>query len=92
MLLEALEGAGYEEIVSDYMITYDNYYHINAESDKARYDVIVEKVLEPMMREIAGSEEDLKLVDFTAPAARWLMDAGMEEEKVIALAEKLGGM
>ncbi|MBR0138745.1 MAG: tyrosine-protein phosphatase, partial [Firmicutes bacterium] len=89
MVLEALEGASYEEIVNDYMITYDNYYGITEETDKARYDVIVEKVLEPMTRELAG-DEDLRLVDFSALAAKYLMACGMEEDKILALAEKLG--
>jgi len=31
LLLEALCGASYEEIVDDYMITYDNYYQITAD-------------------------------------------------------------
>ena len=31
LLLEALCGASYEEIVDDYMITYDNYYQITKE-------------------------------------------------------------
>ena len=88
MVLEALEGASYEELVKDYMITYANYYGITEETDKARCDVIVEKVLEPMMRELAG-DEDLKLVDFSALAAKYLMSCGMTEEQVLALVEKL---
>ncbi|MBQ4233581.1 MAG: tyrosine-protein phosphatase, partial [Firmicutes bacterium] len=88
MVLEALEGASYEELVNDYMITYANYYGITEETDKARCDVIVEKVLEPMMRELAG-DEDLKLVDFSALAAKYLMSCGMTEEQVLALVEKL---
>ncbi|WP_315572647.1 hypothetical protein [Lancefieldella rimae] len=34
--LEALCGASYDEMLDDYMISYDNYYGINKEKDKAR--------------------------------------------------------
>ena len=32
------------------MITYENYYGITKETDAARYDVIVEHVLNPMIQ------------------------------------------
>lgn len=34
--LEALCGTSYDEMLDDYMISYDNYYGINKEKDKAR--------------------------------------------------------
>ena len=43
MIFEALAGATYEEIVNDYMITYDNYYDINKESNLSKYSIIKEK-------------------------------------------------
>ena len=51
-LLEALCGADYDEIVADYMITFDNYYGISKESDPDRYNIIVESLLEPMLETI----------------------------------------
>lgn len=41
-LLEALSGASYEELESDYMITYKNYYGITKEESKDKYDAIVD--------------------------------------------------
>ncbi len=42
VVLEGLCGATYEEMLSDYMITYDNYYGLTKESDKTAYDYITE--------------------------------------------------
>ena len=56
MLLEALAGATYEEIVDDYMITYYNYYGITGQGDKAKYDIIVSDVLDPMIRSMLTVE------------------------------------
>ena len=92
MLLEALCGASYDEIVADYMITYDNYYGITKASDPARYDVIVENLLIPMLRTVVGDETaDLTTADLAACAERYLTDAGMGIEQITALRTQLTG-
>jgi len=40
--LEALSGAGYDELEADYMETYKNYYGITKESNKSKYDAVVD--------------------------------------------------
>ena len=92
MLLEALCGASYEEIVSDYMITYDNYYGITEEKEKERYDVIVENVLVPMIRSLAGNEDaDVRTADLPGCAERYLLDGGMSAAQIELLRERLTG-
>lgn len=92
MLLEALCGATYEEIVNDYMITYDNYYKINPAADNARYTVIVENVLDPMIRSMLGDETaDLTAADLADGAAKFLLNAGMPQETIDALTSRLCG-
>ena len=92
MLLEAFAGATYDEIVTDYMITYYNYYGFTEQSDKAKYDVIVSDVLDPMIRSMAGDEElDLRAADLAALAARFLKNAGMAADKIDALRARLAG-
>ena len=54
MLLEALAGASYDEILDDYMVTYYNYYKIDEESDPERYGVIADQMLVPMIEHMAG--------------------------------------
>ena len=89
LLLEALAGASYEEIVSDYMITYDNYYEISTEKYRDKYDVIIDKVLVPMIRIIVDDESvELESVDMTSYAESYLLSGGMEMEAI----ERLKGI
>ncbi len=91
MLLEALCGAGYDEIAEDYMITFDNYYGITKESDEARYTVILENVLDPMIRSVLGDEKaDLRTADLAGAAETLLKNAGMTDAQIATLREKLG--
>ena len=92
MLIEALAGATYSEIVADYMKTYENYYGITTETDKERYDVIIENVLDPMIGELVGE----KTVDFrTEPlepfAKDFLLNAGMTEDAITEFLSKITG-
>ena len=83
-LLEALAGASYQQIVDDYMITYDNYYQINAENGAEKFNIIKEQRLDSMLRYIVGSEEgaDLANVDLSAGARNYLKAAGMTDEQI----------
>lgn len=89
MVLEALCGASYQEIVDDYMITYANYYGITEASDASRYSVIVSSVLDPMLRSMAGDGVDIKSADLSACAVKFLQDAGMTDEQITALRDRL---
>jgi len=92
MLLEALCGASYEEIVSDYMITYANYYGITKQSDPDRYDVIVKNVLDPMICCVIGEDNaDPAASELSACAERYLEDAGMSRETIAVLKAALTG-
>ena len=92
MLIEALAGATYEEIVGDYMITYDNYYQINETLDRARYDVIVENVLDPMISAMVGDDSvNVKTADLSRYAEKFLLDAGMTASELTALKDRLSG-
>ena len=74
MLLEALCGASYEEIVADYMTTYENYYGITKETDAAKYDTIVDSVLNPMVASLIDDGADFRTADLSAYAKRYLLD------------------
>ena len=90
-LLESLTGAGFEEMVSDYMTSYDNYYGITLRSDPDRYKTLVKNNFVPMFKYIAGVDEneDLEKADLEAGAEEYLLSGGMSEEEVIALKNKL---
>ena len=90
LLLEALCGAGYQEIVDDYMITYTNYYRIDLSRDPDRYGVIVEHVLDPMIRVVAGDDDvPLQEANLAAGARRFLLEGGMEAEQIALLVQRL---
>lgn len=90
MLIEALAGASYEEIVEDYMITYANYYKITEESDPKRYQVILEKNLVEMIKSIIGDETaDVTTADLSFYAKNYLLDGGMSDEEIAAFLNRL---
>ena len=93
MLLEALCGASYGEIVDDYMLTYDNYYGINKTSDPERYDIIKEKNLDVMISYMTGTpaEDGFENVDLAKSARELLVRIGMTEDSVNRLYSRLTG-
>ena len=92
-LLEALCGASYDEMLDDYMISYDNYYGINKEKDRARYDAVVDAKFNDIALCIGGQPIDGKFdgLDYKAGAKKYLLDAGMTEEEITQLENKLCG-
>ena len=91
MLLEALCGASYQEIVDDYMISYDNYYQISMESDPGRYEVIRKNVLDPLVHILTGEDIAPEQADLTVYAENYLVNAGMSRKMITALRQNLSG-
>ena len=89
MLLEALMGAGEDEIVADYMLSYVNYYGVEPGTEK--YDMIAEKNVKEMLRFVAGLEKDADLAgaDLRQAAENYLLANGMTAEAVAALKANL---
>ncbi|SHJ50965.1 Protein tyrosine/serine phosphatase [Dethiosulfatibacter aminovorans DSM 17477] len=91
-LLEALMGASLDEIVADYMTTYENYYGIEKGSEQ--YDAIAESnIITSMTMVVAGLEKgsDLTDVDLAEAAEDYLKDKGMTGSEISDLKEKLSG-
>lgn len=87
-LLSALMGLTYQEIVEDYMTTYENYYHIEKGSEQ--YEAVKKSNIDSMLSFIASVESDkLSQVDLSLKAEEFLLAIGMEEETVRKLKEKL---
>lgn len=90
MLLEALTGATYQEIVDDYMLTYDNYYKINEVNEPAKYRTIKEKNLDVMIRTVIGDDSvDIGTADLQEYAVKYLLAAGMKAEDISLLQSRL---
>lgn len=90
-LIEALCGATYDEILTDYMITFDNYYGINKESDPSKYEAIAHLNLDGMLRFLAHADDnaDLTTISYTGPAREYLRQGGMTDEQIDALVTRL---
>lgn len=87
-LLSALMGLTYQEIVEDYMTTYENYYHIEKGSEQ--YEAVKKSNIDSMLSFIASVESDkLSQVDLSLKAEEFLLAIGMEEETVSKLKENL---
>lgn len=84
ILLEALMGGTQDEIVADYMLSYENYYHVEKGSDQ--YELI-SQVAVGMLQDLAGLEEDADLsgVDLQQAAEDYLTGIGLTAEQVSAL-------
>jgi hypothetical protein len=90
MLLEALAGASYREIADDYMITYDNYYKITEQSDKAKYDTILNRNLVAMIRYIVNDGSvDLATADLSVYARSFLLSVGMTDAEIDAVLARI---
>ncbi len=88
-VIEGLVGANYEEIVSDYMKTYDNYYGINETNNKEKYDAIKVNSIDDMLRYLADSDpiggtKDLELseIDWVNVMGRYITNNGMSEKDI----------
>lgn len=86
IVIEALCGGTYKEIVDDYMLTYYNYYRITEESDSLRYRIIKERNVDAMLRFLVGDDEiKLDEVDFSPYIKTYLINGGMTNNEVETL-------
>ncbi len=86
-LIEALLGANYDEIVSDYMRSYENYYGITKENNEQKYNIIVNNNINEMLKVIAGvnSVEGLTVETLEKGARNYLLSGGMTDAEIDAL-------
>lgn len=90
MLLEALAGASYREMVDDYMVTYDNYYEITEKSDPVKYDTILNRNLVAMIKYIVNDDSvDITTADLSVCARSFLLSVGMTDAEIDALLARI---
>ena len=87
VFLESLMGATKEEIIDDYMKSYENYYKVT--KDSKQYEYIKNDVI-TMMESIAGGK-DLSVEKLTKGAEDILLANGVKAETITRLKEKLSG-
>ncbi len=93
MLLEALAGASYDEMLSDYMKTYDNYYHVTMQDTPKKYNAIVDLYFNAFASYLHGTEDldVLKTASYTEDAEKYLLDAGMTQQEIEELKKLISG-
>ena len=83
MLLEALAECSFDEIIEDYMLTYEYYYGVSKDNDPEKYGLIARYNIISMLCFLTGEkEESLLTADLSACAERYLKDGGMSDEDV----------
>ena len=88
IVLEALCGGTYQQIVDDYMLTYDNYYGINKED--SRYETIKARNVDSMLRFIIGDENaDLTTANLVSAAENYMTSGSMTDTELNLLKSKL---
>ena len=89
MVIEALCGATYEEIIDDYFITYKNYYGIEKGSDK--YEVIKSIHIDEMIRYVFGFEKTTNLLtaNYQSSVNAYLLSIGLTQDQIDAIQTKL---
>ena len=95
MLIEALAGASYEQMCSDYMTTYANYYHITQQDSPERYQAVKDLYCDGFARYFCSltsnipvddiSTEQLPSANYQSAARCYLELCGMEDEEIDAL-------
>ena len=86
-LLECLMGATYEEVVADYMLTYSNYYGVEAGTEK--YAAIANSNIIKSLQAAFGVE-DLAAADLAAEAKEYVASLGLTDAEIASLMANLG--
>jgi len=89
-LLECLGGAQLDEVVDDYMKSYENYYHVEYRSE--RWQRIAGSNIYKTLQSLAGvdSQEELARADLEQAAGTYLTETvGLTGEQVTALRDAL---
>ncbi len=97
MVIEGLLGASYEEMVNDYMITYEDYYGVEKNANKEKWDALIENNIDDMLKSIAEKDPytgngtiALDELDWVNVMGRFLSKNGMSDEDIENLYDKLG--
>lgn len=93
LLLESICGASYDELLADYMKSYENYGGITKESYPNQYEALKTTLFDTMLNELTGHEKgfDYSGYDFRGDARDYLLSIGLSEEQIDQLIERLTG-
>ena len=91
MLFEAASGASFQELESDYMKTYDNYYGITKEKTPEKYDAISGLYFDDMVLFLTGVEkrEEVGTEILIAGARRYFTECGLGDAEIEDFIKKI---
>lgn len=91
ILIEALSGASYQEILEDYMQTYENYNQITLNTNPDKYYAIVNSRFQNAIYDITREEniEDYVSYDYQKAAEAYLKFGGLTDEDIHTLKKEL---
>lgn len=91
MIVGAIGGASYKELIDDYMKTYDNYYSITINTSSEKYDLIEKTNIDAMILYIAEETDITKLKDSDMEiiVTNYLIKNGMTKEQIELLKNKI---
>ena len=87
-----MADASPQEIIDDYMITYDNYFHVTKEKNPEKYTAIkgnVDDFLYCMCNAEKGT--DLNTLDLKKGAENYLRKGGLSDEQIAKIEAYLSG-
>ena len=85
-ILECLAGATEEELITDYMLSYEYFYGV--ENGSEAYTVILENIFLKMLKTAFGLET-LKGADLKACAEEYLASIGLRPEEITAIRDRI---
>lgn len=96
MLIEALCGASYEEMKTDYLKTFENYYGTTPSSQPEESEFLTKEKFEPMLAYIAGvpggtDVSSLSQNAFVSGAKQYLKSGGMSDAEIEELIQTICG-
>lgn len=81
--LLSLAKASYQEIIDDYMLTYDNYYLINKENNPKKYNAILKNIYDFLYCIGNGMRNvELDKLDLYNGIKNYLKDGGLNDEEI----------
>ena len=89
MVIEALCGATYEELIDDYFVTYKNYYGIEKGSNK--YEVIKSLHIDEMIKYVFSFNQTANLLtaNYRSQANNYLLEIGLTQSEIDSIQTKL---
>ena len=90
-LLEGLCGASYDEIVADYLTTYDNFYKVTPSKNPDVCNALVSLRLHTCLMYYADVNDEAKLpnTDYAKAFSNYLLTHGMSQQQLDALVQAL---